>query len=144
MRLWRIAAFALMLFVPMIASAQFKDLDSAMSNLSRGFEQGQAQPIIEGMAAGDQVQLQFPGLIDKSGFFGRDQASYLLDELFSKARPSGFQRVSAQKQSAEAQYHITATWTIQPDGKQQERDLYITLGNKNDRWSIVSIRAAGK
>ena len=84
---------------------------------------------------GDRIQ---------SGFFGRDQAAYLLDGLFNKVKPTGFEQLSARKVSAEGQYHITAAWTIQSGGKTEARDLYVTLRNKNDRWSIVSVKAAGK
>ena len=88
--------------------------------------------------------LQFPGLIEQSGFFGRDQAAYLLDGLFSKVHPTAFEQQNAKKMSAEAQYHITGTWTIQNAGKPETRELYITLRNKDDQWSVVSIRSAGK
>ena len=141
-RLWTRIALALA-FVPVIASAQFKDLDTAMSNLTRGFGGGDAQAIVAGIADGDQVMLQFP-MIDQSGFFGRDQAAYLLDGLFNKVKPTGFEQLSARKVSAEGQYHITAAWTIQAAGKTEARDLYIVLRNKNDHWSVASVRSASK
>src|SRR5436190_2214581 len=133
-------------FVPLIASAQYKDLDAALSNLNRGFGGGDPQAIVSGIADGDQVMLQFPGLIDQSGanFYGRDQAAYLLDGLFGKVHPTAFEQESASKKSAEGQYYITGSWTIKNAGKNENRELYITLHNKNDRWSIVSVRAAGK
>jgi len=135
----------LLVFVPLAASAQFKDLDVAVSNLKRGFTSGDPQAIVSGMATGDKVMLQFPGLIDQSGFFGRDQASYLLDGLFTKVHPTAFEEQNAKKKSAEAQYHITATWTIQNAGKPETRELYITLRQTADnQWSVVSIRSAGK
>jgi ketosteroid isomerase-like protein len=143
MTLWKKLA-VVVAFVPFVASAQFRDLDAAMSNLTRGFGNGDAQAIVAGMASDDQVMLQFPGIVDQTGFFGRDQAAYLLDGLFNKVHPSGFEQQSARKVSAEGQYHITATWTIQNGGKAEARELYITLKNKNDRWSVVSIRSAGK
>jgi hypothetical protein len=65
-----------------------QDLNVAMSNFERGF--GAAQAIVAGIVAGDKVQLQFPRLIDQSGFFGRDQGEYLLDSLFSKVKPRAF------------------------------------------------------
>ena len=143
MRLWRKIAFAL-LFVPLVASAQFKDLDAAMSNLNRGFGSGDVQAIVAGIGDGEQVMLQFPGLSDKSGFFGRDQAAYLLDGLFNKAKPTGFDPTSSKKSSAEGQYHITARWTIENGGQTETRDLYVTLRNKGDRWSIASVRSASR
>jgi hypothetical protein len=145
MRPWSKIAIALA-FVPMIGSAQYKDLDVALSNLTRGFGGGDPQAIVSGIADGDQVMLQFPGLIQQSGsnVYGRDQAAYLLDGLFGKVHPNGFEQESARKVSAEGQYHITGTWTIQNAGKNENRELYITLHNKNDRWSILSIRSAGK
>ena len=143
MRLWSKIAVMLAL-VPLAASAQYKDLDTAMSNLTRGFGSGDPQAIVSGIADGDQVMLQFPGLIEQSGFFGRDQAAYLLDGLFNKVQPTGFDQQSARKNSAQGQYNITATWSIQNGGKAETRDLYITLRQKNDRWSIASVRAAGK
>lgn len=143
MRLWSKIALVLAL-VPLAVSAQYKDLDTAMSNLTRGFGSGDPQAIVSGIADGDQVMLQFPGLIDQSGFFGRDQAAYLLDGLFNKVHPSGFEQQSARKNSAQAQYNITATWSIESGGKSETRDLYITLRQKGDRWSIASVRAAGK
>jgi hypothetical protein len=133
-------AFVL-LFVPLVASAQFRDLDAAVSNLERGFGSGDVQAIVAGLGDGEQVQLQFPGLVEQSGFFGRDQATYLLDGLFNKVRPTGFERVNAKKVSAEQQYHITAKWTINGG---EARDLYVTLREKDHRWSIVSVRSAGK
>lgn len=139
MKLWTRIAFVL-LFVPLVASAQFRDLDTAMSNLERGFGSGDVDAIVSGIAGNEQVQLQFPGLADKSGFFGRDQAAYLLDGLFNKVKPSGFERVSARGQRAEGQYHIKARWTINSGA----RDLYITLQQKDDnRWSVASVRAGG-
>ena len=143
MKLWTKVAFVL-LFVPLVASAQFKDLDLAMSNLNRGFSGGDVQAIVGGIADGDQVMLQFPGLVDQNGFFGRDQAAYVLDGLFNKVKPTGFEQVSARKVSAEGQYHITAKWAIDAGGRSETRDLYITLRIKGDRWSVASVRSAGK
>jgi hypothetical protein len=145
MKLWSRIAFILA-FVPLVASAQYKDLDVALSNLTRGFGSGDPQAVVSGIADGDQVMLQFPGLIPQTGsnFYGRDQAAYLLDGLFNKVHPTNFEQQSARKNSAEAQYYITGLWTIQNAGKSETRELYITLRNKNDRWSIVSIRSAGK
>ena len=138
MKLWTRVAFVL-LFVPLVASAQYRDLDAAMSNLERGFGSGDVDAIVTGIAADDQVMLQFPGLADKSGFFGRDQAAYLLDGLFNKVRPSGFERVSARKVSAEKQYHITAKWTT----SNGPVNLYITLRQNGEKWSVASVRSAG-
>ena len=138
MKVWTRIAFVL-LFVPVVASAQFRDLDAAMSNLERGFGSGDVDAIVSGISSNEQVMLQFPGLTDKSGFFGRDQAAYLLDGLFNKVKPSGFERVSARGQRAEGQYHITAKWNI-ADGP---RDLYITLKQTDGKWSVVSVRSAG-
>ena len=132
-------AFVVMLFVPLVASAQFRDLDAAMSSLERGFGGGDVDAIVSGIGANDQVQLQFPGLTEQDGFFGRDQAAYLLDGLFNKVQPSGFERVSARGARAEGQYHIKARWTINGG----ERDLYITLQQKDGRWSVASVRSAG-
>jgi len=143
MKLWTKIALALA-FVPLIASAQFKDLDSAVSNLERGFGSGDSQAVVSGIAAGDRVMLQFPGLVSESGDFGRDQATYLLDSLFTKVKPTSFERQSSKGNSAEKQYAITATWTIENGGKPENRDLYVTLQKKNDRWVIASIRSASK
>jgi hypothetical protein len=140
----RIAMLMTLLFIPLIASAQFKDLDVAMGNLTRGFGSGDAQAIVSGIGASDHVQLQFPGLINESGFFGRDQVAYLLDGLFNKVKPVSFEQLSARKVSAEGQYHITARWTIQVGGKPEARDLYIVLRNKDNTWSIVSVRSASQ
>jgi hypothetical protein len=140
MKLWRSAAFIILLFVPVVASAQYRDLDSAMSNLARGFERGQTQNILEGISTGDKVELEFPGLVTESGFFGRDQASYLLDELFNKSKPTAFERRSTKGGSSSGSYNIKARWTVE----QGERDLYITLREQDGRWSIVSVRSAGR
>lgn len=143
MRHWKKVAVVLA-FAPVMAFAQYKDPDVALANLARGFGNGDTQAIVSGIAADDHVMLQFPGLIDSNGFLGRDQAAYLLESLFSKVKPSGFQQTNVRKNSAEGQYHIVASWTIQNAGKPEARELYITLGNKHDRWSIVSVRSAGK
>jgi hypothetical protein len=136
MKIWTRFALVL-LFVPVVASAQFRDLDAAMSNLERGFGSADVDAIVSGIGPDEQVMLQFPGLADKSGFFGRDQAAYLLDGLFNKVKPSGCERVSVRGQRAEGQHHIKARWVIN-DGT---RDLYITLQQKGDRYSVVSIRS---
>jgi hypothetical protein len=143
MKLWKTAVLMLVL-VPVVASAQYKDLDTALSSLERGFGNGDPQAIIAGVADGDKVMLQFPGLLEESGYLGRDQAAYALDSLFNKAKPSGFERTNARGVSAEQQYHITATWTIETGGKSESRVLYVTLQKKNDRYSIASIRSASK
>lgn len=143
MRLWKRLAVVIA-FVPLMASAQFKDLDTAMSNLTRGFGSGDSQAIVAGIGSEDRVNLQFPGLEEKDGFFGRDQAAYLLDGLFNKVKPSGFEQQRTRKNSAQGQYFVDAAWTIQSGGQTQERDLYITLQNKNDRWVIVSVKTGNK
>jgi hypothetical protein len=142
MRLWTKLALAtaLALGTPVVASAQYKDLDTALSNLARGFSDGDTQAIVSGMAEDEKVQLQFTGLIDQTGFFGRDQATYILEQLFSKAKPTGFVQQHAQKVSAEAQYQINGQWSVAGGA----RTLYITLHNKGDKWSIVSLKSAGK
>ena len=143
MRLWsRIAV--MLAFVPLVASAQFKDLDVALSSLTRGFGNGDPQAVVAGITAGDQVMLQFPGLIEQNGFFGRDQAAYLLDGLFSKVHPTGFEQQSARKVSAEGQYYITASWTVQVAGKPEARELYITLKKQGEKWAVTSVRSGGK
>lgn len=144
MRPWTRIALVLA-FVPLVASAQYKDLDVALSSLTRGFASGDPQAIVAGIAPEDKVNLQFPGLVDQSGFFGRDQAAYLLDGLFSKVHPTGFEQQSARKVSAEGQYYIVATWTIQNGGKMENRELYITLrSNQKGGWSVASVRSGGK
>ena len=138
MKVWTRIAFVL-LFVPVVASAQFRDLDAAMSNLERGFGSGDVDAIVSGISRGEQVMLQFPGLTEQDGFFGRDQAAYLLDNLFKKVKPNGFERVSAQGKRAEGQYHITARWSV----AEGPRDLFITLKQTDGKWSVVSVRSAG-
>ena len=63
MKFWTRIAFV-MLFIPLVAQAQFRDLDAAMSNLERGFGGGDVDAIVSGINADTPVQLQFPGLID--------------------------------------------------------------------------------
>ena len=143
MRLWSRIAIMLAL-VPLVASAQFSDLDTAVQNLTRGFGSGDPQAVVAGVAPGDKVLLQFPGLIAENGFYGRDQAAYLLDGLFSKVHPSAFEQQSARKFSAEGQYQITAIWTIQVGGKAESRELYITLKKQGEKWAVTSVRSGGK
>jgi len=97
MRLWSKIAIVLA-FVPLVVSAQYKDLDTALSNLTRGFGGGDTQSIVSGIADGEKVQLQFPGLVQTSGsdFYGRDQAAYLLDGLFGKVHPTAFEQQNAR------------------------------------------------
>jgi hypothetical protein len=143
MRLWTKVAFAL-LFVPLVASAQFKDLDAALSNLERGFGGGDVQAIVAGITNGEKVMLQFPGLADESGFFGRDQTALLLDRLFNRAKPNEFEPTSSKKVSSEDQYIISGRWTVAVDGKSEQRALYVTLRKTGDRYAIASIKSAGK
>lgn len=143
MKRWRKVAIALA-FVPVIASAQYKDLDTAVSNLERGFGSGETQAVVSGIADGERVILDFPGLVNTNGPLGRDQATYLLNDLFDKVHPSGFERQSSKGNSAEKQYTITAAWTITNGGRSENRDLYVTLQKKNDRWVIASIRSASR
>ena len=135
----------LILFVPLVASAQFRDLDTAMSNLSKGFGGADTSAIVSGIGSGEQVFLEFPGLVPQKGPFGRDQATYLLNDLFSKAKPANFEPVSTRKNSAEGLYNVTAKWTVNSGGAPDVRELYITLrANKNDGWSIASVRSASR
>lgn len=144
MRLWTNLALAtaLALSVPVTVSAQYRDLDTALSDLVRGFGDGDTQAITAGMAEGEgyKVQLQFPGLITQSGFYGRDQATYILEQLFAKVKPTGFVQQHVEKVSSESQYQIVGQWTVAGGA----RTLYITLRNKADKWSIVSLKSAGK
>ena len=102
-----IRMMVLMAALPLVAMAQgYEGLDAAMSNLSRGFGNGESRAIVAGLGESDQVRLQFPGLIEESGFFGRDQASYLLEKLFAAAKPGGFERLNERKFSREGLYRI--------------------------------------
>ena len=138
-----ISTFFLVLLLPIVAAAQFKNIDTAMQNLTRGFGSGDPQAVVSGMGASDHVQLQFPGLTDQNGFFGRDQAAYVLDGLFNKVKPSAFEMLSARKVAAEGQYHIKARWTIQINGKRATRTLNITLHQTNAAWSLASVNTTG-
>ena len=129
----------LVLLWPVAASAQFRDLDEVWSNLERGFGSGEVDAIVSGIPQGEEVQLQFPGLVEQEGFFSRDQAADLLDGLFNKVKPSAFEVLNARKVSAEGQYHIKARWTINSGAI----ELYITLHQKDGGWSLVSIRSGG-
>jgi hypothetical protein len=146
MRLWKNLAVAVaMMVAPVTVFADgYKDLDTAMSAISRGFEHGDSQAIAAGVGDGDQVMLQFPGLAEKSGFFGRDQAAYVLDEVFKKAHPVRFERGTARKVSAENQYNITGSWTVKVGDRTEEREVYITLRGKGTQWSVASIRAGSR
>lgn len=135
-----------LMFLPALGWAQgYRNLDDAVASLGRGFGGGDAQAIVAGVGEGDQVMLSFPGLVEESGgFFGRDQASYLLENLFKKAKPVDFEQVSARKDSSSGQYNINANWKVDRDGKSETLDLYIVLRNKNGRWSVVSIRSGNR
>jgi hypothetical protein len=137
---------AVLALMPAIVAAEgFRSLDVALSSVARGFERGEAQAIVAGIPEGDQVMLQFPGLVQQSGIFGRDQAAYLLTELFQRARPVRFEQTSVRKVSKENQYHIVGNWTISRNGREESRELYITLRERDDdRWTVSSIRSAGR
>ena len=141
----RLRWMVLLLMLPLGAMAQgYGDLDQAVSSLSRGFGGGEARAVVAGLGDGDKVKLQFPGLIDESGFFGKDQASYMLEKLFSNSRPSNFEKVKARKFSSEGQYRIEAYWTISRDGQSEVVPLYLTLQEKGDRWVLASAQSASK
>jgi hypothetical protein len=145
MRLWTRFALALsLLFLPVVAFAQYRDLDQALGSLRRGFGNGDAQAIVAGIDAQDQVLLQFPGLAKENGSFGRDQTQYLLDALFTSLKPSGFEQTNGRGGKNEGQYHLQGRWTINVGGKPSVRDLYITLQWKTDHWSLLSVRSGGK
>lgn len=138
-------AVALMALVPVVATAGgYSDLDNALNALTRGFETGDSAAIISGIDTTDKIELQFPGLVEGSGFFGPDQAALILDDLFKRTSPSAFEQSSARKVSAQKQYHITGSWKISPEGKPETREVYVILLSKGDAWTIISIRTAGK
>lgn len=138
-------AMAFGALLPLAAMADgYSDLDNALNAIARGFERGDSSAIVSGIDASDKVELQFPGLVEGSGFFGSDQAGLVLDDLFKRTSPTGFEQTSARKVSAQKQYHITGSWTIQPAGQSEAREVYIILQSKGDSWSIISIRTAGK
>lgn len=141
----RAAAVIFALFLaPVVAFAGgYGDLDNAMTAIGSALEKGDSGPLVAGIGDGDKIELQFPGLAERSGFFGPDQAALVLDDVFRKASPSGFEQNSARKVSAEKQYHIKGSWKISPGGASEEREVYVILQEKSGRWSIISIRSAG-
>lgn len=136
-------AIAALTALPALAGG-YGDLDNALNAIARGFERGDSAAIAAGIDDSDKVELQFPGLVESTGFFGPDQAALVLEDLFKRAAPAGFEQTSARKVSAQKQYHITGSWKIQPGGQTETREVYIILQSKGDTWSIISIRAAGK
>jgi len=139
-----LAVTSAILFAPGAGAQGYADLDNALGAISRGFERGDSAAITSGIDASDKIELQFPGLVESSGFFGPDQAGMVLDDLFKRTSPRGFEQTSARKVSAQQQYHITGSWTIRPDGGTETRELYVILQNKGATWSIISIRSAAK
>ena len=134
-----------LLLAPVAAFAGgYGDLDNAMTAIGSALEKGESGPLVSGIGDGDKIELQFPGLTERTGFFGPDQAALVLGDVFRKASPSGFEQNSARKVSAEKQYHIKGIWTISPGGSPEERDVYVILQEKDGRWSIISIRSAGR
>jgi hypothetical protein len=133
----------LLLSAPAFAGG-YSDLDNALTAINSGLEKGDSSPLVAGIGDGEKIELQFPGLAERSGFFGPDQAAMLLNDVFRKASPSAFEQNSARKVSAEKQYHIKGSWTISPGGSPEERDVYVILQEKDGRWSIISIRSAGR
>ena len=134
-----ISTLFLVLLLPVAASAQFSDLDAAMSKLERGFGMGDPVAIVSGIASDDKVQLQFPGLLDQSGLFDREKAAYLLALLFDKVHPTACERVSSKRGRTEGDYNVILEWTISPGA----RRLYVTLRQKDGQYSLVSIHSAG-
>ncbi|MCM2313567.1 MAG: DUF4783 domain-containing protein [Thermoanaerobaculia bacterium] len=137
-------AFALILAPVAAFAGGYGDLDNAMTAIGSALEKGDSGPLVAGIGDGDKIELQFPGLAERSGFFGPDQAALVLDDVFRKASPSGFEQNSARKVSAEKQYHIKGSWRISPGGASEEREVYVILQEKSGRWSIISIRSAGR
>lgn len=128
-----------MLCVSAPAAAQYRDLDAAFADIERGFAGGNVDAIVAGIGADQPVVLEFPGLTEESGMFGRDQAAYLLDGLFHKVGPNGFVRKSVKADRARGEYLITGRWTL-ADGA---RDLSITLRYGQGRWTLVAVRSSG-
>lgn len=122
------------------ASAQYRDLDAALAGLERGFAGGDVDAIVSGIGADQSVLLEFPGLAEPSGMFGRDQAAYLLDGLFHKVEPNGFVRQGVKADRARGENLITGRWTF-ADGA---RDLLITLRHGQGRWTVVAVRSSGR
>jgi len=120
-----------------LVAEEYRDLDTAVASIRRGLERGETAPILAGVS--DQVMLQFSGLMQDSGFFSRDQASFFLTELFEKAKPERLEIVSARKVSAQGQYHITAAWTIRGP---ETREVFVTLQSRDDQWRVTSIRSS--
>ena len=56
----------------------------------------------------------------------------------------GDEAVRELEESSAGQYHITGMWSIENAGKADSRELYITLQQKNNSWSLVAVRSAGK
>ncbi len=138
------AALMTMSFTVAAFAQGYRDLDTASNSIARGFSARDAQRIAAGLGEGDQVMLRFPGLIEQSGFFGRDQATLLLENLFGKVETVSFENVSTKTVRAQNQYHITAKWTVRSGGRTEERDVYVTLAQKGEVWTIVSIQSSGR
>ena len=86
-----VLSFALLL-VPVGAFAGgYGDLDNALTAIGSALEKGESSPLVAGIGDGDKLELQFPGLAERSGFFGPDQAALVLDDVFRKASPSAFE-----------------------------------------------------
>lgn len=126
------------LLAPAAASAQYRDLDTAVSRLQQGFGGGDVDAIMAGVGQGQQVTLQFPGLSDRQGAFGRDQAAYVLDDLLSRVEPQGLELLGKKANRAKGEVLVTARWTIAGGS----RELYITLRQSGDQWAVVAIRSA--
>ena len=139
MKFWTRIAFV-MLFVPLVASAQFRDLDAAMSNLERGFGSGDVDAIVSGIGADEQVSCSSRGSIDKRRLLRPRSGRVSARRALQQGQADRLRARQRRGPRAEGQYHIKARWSI---GGRRARPLHHAARRSDARWIVVSIRSAG-
>ena len=83
----------------------------------------------------------------ESGLYSRNQAHYLLADLFKKAKTTSFaySKIIEEKEKSDHPHAFAdRTYTRYIDGSHRSEQIYVSLSKMNNRWIITHIMSLEK
>ena len=148
-----ISTLCLMVFLPVVAAAQYTQDDVFGKLRFDGLSRGEVAALVEGMPQGMPVRLEFPEISLSRNVRRNANATAVLEEVFKRIRPKILLADPDWREKLEqtrsnpdnVRCVLKGKWRVEVDGKSQLRELTIELRNDaydGERWFLVGLRSA--
>lgn len=116
---------------------------AVFARVEEAWREGDADALLEFVDPDDKIRLSFTQGGPRGGYFNRDQAYFLLKDMFSFAQTDRFEFEKYWNLDSEGRspYAIAVREFRMNDGASHEDRVYLSLRRKDDTWWVGEIRS---